>query len=93
VKLPGDAVAWLSERLRCIEADVLEPRGLSATGLSQREIDILGMLADRLETSEIARRMCYSERTIKNSIYAMLTRLRLRNRTQAVAFAIRNNAL
>jgi DNA-binding NarL/FixJ family response regulator len=92
LEMPGDAVGWLAGRVRRIEKDVLEPPGLNATGLSQREVEVLRMLADGMETAEIAQRLNYSERTIKNTIYAMVARLGLRNRVHAVAFAIRNNA-
>jgi DNA-binding NarL/FixJ family response regulator len=85
-------VGWLAERLRWIEKDVLEPNGLTTAGLSKREVDILRMLADGMETAEIAQRLNYSERTIKNTIYTMLARLGLHNRVHAVAYAIRNNA-
>jgi DNA-binding NarL/FixJ family response regulator len=45
-----------------------------------------------LGTPEIAVELCYSERTVKNIIHGVLTRLRLRNRTQAVAYAVRSGA-
>jgi len=57
--------------------------------LTAREIEVLRMLAEGTETAEIAQRLNYSERTIKNTIYAMQSRLGLRNRTHAVAFALR----
>jgi DNA-binding NarL/FixJ family response regulator len=93
MELPGDAVGWLAEQLRRIHKDVLEPQGLNTAGLSTREVEVLRMLADGMGTSEIAQKLNYSERTIKNTIYAMLTRLGLHNRVHAVAYAIRNNAL
>lgn len=93
VELPGDAVGWLAEQLRWVQKDVLEPHGLSASGFSEREIEILRMLADGLDTAVIAQRLNYSERTIKNTIYAMQARMGLRNRTHAVAFALRHNVL
>jgi DNA-binding NarL/FixJ family response regulator len=66
----------------------------AATGLVQgRELDILRLVADGLDTAEIAQRMNYSERTIKNVIHTMLNRLQLKNRPHAVAFAIRNGLL
>jgi DNA-binding NarL/FixJ family response regulator len=93
MQAPCDAAGWLAERLRWIQKDVFEPNGLTASGFSDREIEVLRMLADGTETAEIAQRLNYSERTIKNTIYAMQARLGLRNRTHAVAFAIRNNVL
>lgn len=93
LELPDDAVGWLVARLRTIHRDVLQPRGLTAVGLGTREVDVLRLLADGLDTAEIAERMNYSERTVKNIIHGVLTRRRLRNRAHAVAFLVRAGAL
>jgi DNA-binding NarL/FixJ family response regulator len=93
LEMPGVALGWLVGQLRVIQQDVLEPNGLTAAGLETREVDVFRLLADELGTPEIAVRLCYSERTVKNIIHGALTRLRLRNRTQAVAFALRSGAL
>ena len=63
------------------------------TSLSHRELRILRLLADGLSTIEIAREMAYSERTIKQAVHAMTTRLKLRNRSHAVAFAVRKGLI
>jgi DNA-binding NarL/FixJ family response regulator len=57
--------------------------------LTGREVAILRLLADGRSTIEIARQLAYSERTIKNTIHQLTTRLGLRNRAHAVAFAVR----
>ena len=93
LEMPGVALGWLVGQLRVIQQDVLEPNGLTAAGLETREVDVFRLLADGLGTPEIALKLCYSERTVKNIIHGALTRLRLRNRTQAVAFALRSGAL
>jgi DNA-binding NarL/FixJ family response regulator len=64
-------------------------RELTPRELTPRELRVLTLLADGYRTSEIARELAYSERTIKHAIAAMTSRLELRNRTQAVAFAVR----
>jgi DNA-binding NarL/FixJ family response regulator len=61
--------------------------------LTQRELTVLRLLADGYSTREIARRLSYSERTIKNSIHDMVTRFKLRNRAHAVAFAVRQGLI
>jgi DNA-binding NarL/FixJ family response regulator len=63
------------------------------TSLSHRELRILRLLADGFSTIEIAREMAYSERTIKQAVHAMTTRLKLRNRSHAVAFAVRKGLI
>lgn len=93
LELPDDAVGWLVARLRAIHRDVLAPRGLTAAGLGTREVEVLRLLAEGLDTAEIAQAMNYSERTVKSIIHGVLTRCRLRNRAHAVAFALRSGAL
>jgi DNA-binding NarL/FixJ family response regulator len=61
--------------------------------LETRERDVLRLVADGLDTVKIAQRLNYSERTIKSIIHVVLSRLELKNRSHAVAFAIRNGLL
>ncbi|MQA85396.1 MAG: DNA-binding response regulator, partial [Streptosporangiales bacterium] len=44
-------------------------------------------------TAEIARALAYSERTVKNIIHDITTRLQLRNRAHAVAYAVREGLI
>ena len=57
--------------------------------LSDRELDVLRMLADGEDTRGIAQGLCYSERTVKNVVHDVLTKLSCRTRAQAVATATR----
>ena len=61
--------------------------------LSQREADVLRLIADGLDTDEIARTLCYSQRTVKNVLHGVTTRLQLRNRSHAVAYAVREGLI
>jgi DNA-binding CsgD family transcriptional regulator len=70
--------------------DVLEPPALSFAGLTHRERDVLELVAEGHSTREVALRLSYSERTIKNILQDLTIRLNLKNRTQAVAHAVRN---
>ena len=78
-------------------SDELDRDGVAAPRsfgeLSPRELRVLGLLADGYRTSEIALELAYSERTIKHSISALTSRLQLRNRTQAVALAVREGLI
>ncbi|MGW1053650.1 LuxR C-terminal-related transcriptional regulator [Streptomyces sp. NPDC002521] len=71
------------------------PRQDSAprTALTTREIHVVRLLADGLSTAEVAQQLNFSERTIRNTISALLNRLHLRNRTHAVAYALRQGVL
>ena len=76
-----------------LQRQVLAPRGLTFTGLTPRETEVLRLVAEGLDTGEIALRMCYSERTVKNVLHDLTTRLQLRNRTHAVAYAVREGLI
>lgn len=93
LEMPDTALRWLVGHIRSIERDVLIPNGLTAAGVESREVDVLRLVADGMDTLEIAGRLNYSERTVKNIIHGMLTRLNLRNRPHAVAFALRHGLL
>jgi len=67
--------------------------GAVVSGLSSREIDVVKLVAEGLETREIAAKLCYSERTVKGVLQAMMLRLNLRNRPHAVAYAAREGYL
>ncbi|HEV7979874.1 helix-turn-helix transcriptional regulator [Amycolatopsis sp.] len=88
-----DLLGKLLKSVRNLQREVLAPRGLNAAGLDPREIDVLRLLAEGWDTSEIAGKLSYSERTVKNVLYALTNRLNLRNRAQAVAYALRSGVI
>jgi DNA-binding NarL/FixJ family response regulator len=93
VELPRDANGWLEERIRSIQRDVLTPHGLNTAGLYTREVQVLRLLAEGMDTLEIAQHLSYSERTVRNIIHGVLSRMKLRNRAHAVAYALRNGVM
>ena len=76
-----------------VSREVLEPRGLSLSRLTAREQQVLRLVAEGHPTREVARRLCYSERTIKNVIHDVVTKLNARTRSQAVAEAVREGLI
>jgi DNA-binding NarL/FixJ family response regulator len=88
--MPPDLVRHLLDQVNMLNRTTLEPRGLTFAGLTERERDVLKLIADGLSTREVATKLSYSERTIKAVLQSLTVRLNLRNRTQAVAYAVRN---
>ena len=95
VSLPPDVAARLVAHVGLLQRQALvAPAAAPAPrGLSQREIEVLRLLADGLHTSEVADRMCYSERTVKGVLQDVTRRYHLRNRTHAVVFALRQGLI
>jgi len=86
-------VGSLLKSVRGLQRDVLAPRGLSPSGLNDREIQILRLLAQGRDTNEVAAELRYSERTVKSVLHSLTSRLNLRNRTHAVAYAMRTGVI
>jgi DNA-binding NarL/FixJ family response regulator len=91
--MPPDLLGRLLEQVGRLQRDVLSPRGLNASGLTDRETKVLRLIADGCDTAEVGRRLFFSERTIKNIIHDITSRLQLRNRTHAVAYAVRQGLI
>lgn len=92
-EVPGDMLGRLMTQLGRLQRQVLTPRGLTFTGLTPREVQVLRLVADGHDTAEIAQELCYSERTVKNVLHDLTTRLQLRNRSHAVAYALREGLI
>jgi DNA-binding NarL/FixJ family response regulator len=91
--LPPDLLGRLLSQVGRLQRQVLHPRGLTFAGLTEREVAVLRLLAEGLDTAEVGRRLYFSERTVKNVIHDVTSRLDLRNRTHAVAYAIRQGLI
>jgi DNA-binding NarL/FixJ family response regulator len=91
--LPPDLLGRLLRQVGQLQRQVLSPRGLTFSGLTERETAVLRLLADGHDTAEVGRRLFYSERTVKNIIHDVTSRLELRNRAHAVAYAIREGLI
>ena len=92
-RLPADLLGQLLDGVRRLQREALVSRGPDSAGLTPREVDVLRLMAEGHDTVEIADKLCYSERTVKNVIYGLTNRLKLRNRPHAVAYAMRAGVL
>jgi len=91
--LPPDLLGRLLDQVGQLQREVLAPRGLTFSGLTERELAVLRLLADGHDTAEVGRQLFYSERTVKNIVHDLTSRLELRNRTHAVAYALRQGLI
>jgi DNA-binding NarL/FixJ family response regulator len=81
-------------QLATVASHAPTPCGPALSGrFNERERAVLALLADGCDTQEIAERLYYSERTIKGIIHDITSRLNLRNRSHAVAYAIKVGAV
>jgi DNA-binding NarL/FixJ family response regulator len=61
--------------------------------LTDREQQVLALIAAGHPTREVAQELCYSERTVKNVLHDVVTKLNARSRSQAVASAVREGLI
>lgn len=66
---------------------VLDQARLEQSGITPRELEILGLIAGGLSNREIAERLCVSENTVKTHSRRLFDKLGARRRTQAVQIA------
>jgi DNA-binding NarL/FixJ family response regulator len=68
-------------------------RDTAERDLTGRELDVLRLLAEGGSTRDIAQRLSYSERTVKNIVHDVLGKLNGRTRAHAVAVASRRGII
>ena len=61
----------------------------SSEELTDREVDVLELLAEGLPNEDIAEKLYISERTVRSHVSNILAKLDLTNRTQAALYAVR----
>jgi len=83
----------LGNLLRGRSPEPLEPGRPAAGRLTDREQQVLALIAAGHPTREVAEQLCYSERTVKNVLHDVVTKLNARSRSQAVAFAVREGLI
>ena len=78
-----------------VEALVRPPQSTAGLGhdLSQREREVLELLAEGLPNAEIAERLVVSVAAVKYHVSSILSKLGATNRTEAVALALQHHLL
>lgn len=76
---------------RKLMRELSQPPGLPPTTdpLTEREVEILRLVAQGLSNDEIAERLVISERTVRTHVSHILDKLHLANRTQMALYAVR----
>ncbi|GAA1330963.1 response regulator [Pseudonocardia xinjiangensis] len=88
----GDALLAPAVTRRLLDrfAEVLprdDPRPERLTALTEREVDVLALVARAATNAEIAQRLVITEATVKTHVSSILRKLGVRDRVQAVVFA------
>ncbi|MFF5969924.1 LuxR C-terminal-related transcriptional regulator [Streptomyces sp. NPDC012769] len=91
--LPDDLSHSVLEAFSRLRARLPSPVEQRLTELSDREVDVLRCLAEGLDTAETAQKVGYAERTVKDVIHGLQTRLQLKNRAHLIAFAYQHGYL
>lgn len=82
----------LGQLLETVAENGAESRPVAAR-LTDREQQVLSLIAAGHPTREVAQELSYSERTVKNVLHDVVTKLNARSRSQAVAFAVREGLI
>ncbi|MBI4744775.1 MAG: response regulator transcription factor [Actinobacteria bacterium] len=85
---PAMAADFLEEFRNLSQKQKKNQDPLTAT-LTDREQEVLKLVAEGLNNKEIAEKLFISESTVKNQVSSILSKLQLKNRNQATAFAVR----
>jgi DNA-binding NarL/FixJ family response regulator len=81
--------AKVLQRLRAATPDAQAAESLLAL-LSDRELQVLKLIANGKDNSEIASELFISAKTVKNHISNILLKLSIQNRIQAAVYAVRS---
>lgn len=60
-----------------------------AEGLTERELDVLRLVARGFSNAQVAEELCVTVNTVKSHLKSILSKLQVENRTQAAAYATR----
>lgn len=83
---PGVAGKLLGQ----IASNQTQPETILTDKLTEREVDVLRLLARGFSNADIAAELCLSEGTVRNHVSAILTKLEVSDRTQAAVIAIQH---
>jgi len=68
-----------------------DPAASRRRRLSDRELEVLRLVARGMNNRDVAKALAISENTVKNHMRSILDKLKLRSRTEAAMYAVREN--
>jgi NarL family two-component system response regulator LiaR len=91
----GEAVMHPHVAARVMQELRASPRSntLFSSELSERELEVLRLIAEGCSNTEIAERLVISEHTVKRHVSNILSKLHLADRTQAAVYAWREGVV
>ena len=86
-------IATVWARVAALAEEKKRRRSLEGVVLTQREKDVLGLVAEGRRNKEIARRLNISLATVKNHVHRILDKLEVKGRHDAIRIAYENGLL
>lgn len=89
------AVDMVNQNKRCVSPDIAKrlAEAIAREELTERELEVLILVADGLTNKEIAEQLFISARTARNHVASCLLKLRADDRTEAVTTAVRRGLI
>ena len=87
--LPQDITAQIIKRIKKTKVAVECTTPEQLAQLTEREVDVLREIGLGLNNKEIAEKLFITEGTVKNHVSNLISKLELRDRTQAAIYAVR----
>jgi NarL family two-component system response regulator LiaR len=90
VQLHPDIARHLMSAVAAQDASPASPPPAAFEALTEREMEVLRLLADGLNNRQIAAQLVISDKTVKTHVSSILSKLHLEDRTQAAVYALRH---
>ncbi|MDF5751370.1 response regulator transcription factor [Spongiactinospora sp. TRM90649] len=90
---PAMAAKLISEFASMSRKEAERPPQLPVPRLTDREMEVLRLVAKGMNNREIAKQLFISENTVKNHVRNILDKLQLHSRMEAVVYAVRERML
>jgi DNA-binding NarL/FixJ family response regulator len=90
---PAMAAKLITEFANMSRKEAERPPQLPVPRLTEREMEVLRLVAKGMNNREIAKQLFISENTVKNHVRNILDKLQLHSRMEAVVYAVREKLL